>query len=288
MPKKTKKFDLKQMSEGFPLIGWCVHWSVHELDTSFIEFTESLVKAGIDPSIARKTLPRNAFIRAMKTISKGAKDQFHKKLAERDDLMAMAVVGMNVDDSTEDFDAQFKTPTKAVYDKDQKSIKVKGEHSEAVQKMYEAFQERYTATQFRSVILRYVKRECDGVTVRDGGGVYFIPEKNAATLEKLQVLMDQFPACTLELIPIVDTQQARKSMWRATIGEIKSNIKKLQEDFSGLDDEIKERSLDIRLEKYKALREKVEMYEDVLHGTADELKESLNELTKQIKKKVLA
>jgi hypothetical protein len=285
MSRRDIKKAIKYM-EGYPLLGWCVHWSTSEFDLPFDKFVDLLAKHSIDVNIARETLARNAVIRAVREKTKGHHSRkFHRKVADRDDVAAFAIVGTDVDEIN--LDAKFGQETKVVFDKDTKNIEVTGD-SEGIKRMYDKYKTRYTNHQFRTAVLRYVKRYCSGITVREGGGLYFIPATYEKALRNMEGLFGELESCDITLIPIIDTSQAKKAMWKSMTAEIQAELEALSKDFDGLKDKVKETSVDVRLKKYKALKDKVEIYETVLQGTAAELKKSVDNLAKKIKKKVLA
>ena len=89
MKNNSKLFD----TEGFPVLGYCVHYAAKDFDISFIEFQTLLENAGIDKDFARETLDRNALIRAVKSVTKtNLHSEFHRNIAEREDIMALAIV----------------------------------------------------------------------------------------------------------------------------------------------------------------------------------------------------
>jgi len=282
----TKK-DILQTGENFPLLGWCLHWTTAQFDIKFDDFVLILEQCGINPRIAKKTLARNAFIRSMKTNVKNvADDGFHRRIAEKDEEMAMAIIDSKVDE--DDYQVQFSTPTTAVFDKANKTLEVKGQKGDVIEQDYNAFRDMYSSKQFRTVVLRFIKRICEGVTMREGGGIYFVSRDKSTELAQLETLFSHFKGCSIDLIPIVDTKKARKSMWKCAVGEIKTELSKFQMDLSELPVDAPDRMVESRLEKFQALKEKVEMYETVLSGTASELSKELDKLTTSLRARLTA
>jgi hypothetical protein len=273
-------------AEGFPILGWLVNWTtVRGFDIKRDTLTKLLVKVGIEEKIAVEVLPKNAAIRAVREHSKG-KDTLHRKVADEQASMALVIAQVSTNDV---FDATFNQTTKAVFDKTSRSLKVDGGSKQIIEESFENRKKVYASDQFRSIVLRYIKRECLGITYLETGNVYFVPVSKKEELRRLQNLFVEIGAdVKLILKEEIDTKSVRSVMWDVTVGELKNNLKGLQEDFKGLDDEISERSLDSRLNKYKDLKTRAEMFESVLQGEAEDLKLELDKLTKLISKKVLA
>jgi len=279
-----KKQDLVKSTEGFPLIGWAVHWSAIGFTLPFAEFIKRLDKSDINSNIARETLPKNAFLRAVRTSAKG-KTTFSRKVKDGDGEAASVILEESI---TSDLDYGVDQQSTIVFDKLARDVTVTGKNQGEIKDSFEKFKQDYTAQQFRTVVLRFVKRHCSGYMMKDGGGLYFIPASREYELNKLIKLFDLMgDGCELGMIPIVDTQLARKSMWQSFTVQTKSEIQKLKDDLSELPGEIKESSLELRLKKYQTLKTKVEMFEILLEGTAKDMKKELADLTKTIKAKVL-
>lgn len=283
MDKKT----LLSTVEGFPLIGWCVHWSGMGFELPYEDFVKLLEEAGIPKSVARQTLPKNAYLRAVKMTAKG-KTTFARKVLEESDKSVSVIAKEAIDPA--DLTYETNQQSTVIFDKDSRDIKVQGAAAKDIKAKFEQYKEYYTASQFRSVVLRYVQRECDGFMVKDGGGLYFVPSFKETEFNKLQHLFELMAKkfkVELGAIPIVDTKAARSSMWASMIGRTKEEIERLEQEIDGMD-EVTNKSFELRVKKYKDLRTKTEMYETLLEGTAKDLKSSLDKLTKRLKDKMEA
>lgn len=280
---KSIKQTIQEANDSFPLLGWTVYWSTNSFSMPFDEFIKILEECGIDPAIARETLPKHAAQRAIREKAKG-KDTFHRKVADNENEAAFVIARTEVDAN---LDPEFQMESKAVFDKDSHQLQVTGQHKD-IQELFEKLKTEYTSQQVRTVILRFVKRYCNGITVMDTGGLYFVPKTHEQELNKLYCLFAKLQGkADITPMPLVDTAQARGSMWKVTVGEVAADIARLKADLEKQDDEITEKSYMVRIGKYKTLKEKVLMYENVLSGTAEDLKKELEGLTEALKKKVI-
>jgi hypothetical protein len=157
-----------------------------------------------------------------------------------------------------------------------------------VKEDFETLKDHYTANQFRAAVIRFIFNHCEGISVRDRGGMYFIPSHHNAQFNKLEKLFDKYPGNNLTVIPVVDGQVAKKSIMSTLTGDVQTEIENLKKDFENMKEDSTERSVNTRLEKYKKLRDKVENYEALLEGSASELKAALDKLSKAVVTKLKA
>ena len=282
--QKSVRQSIKESGESFPLIGWTVYWSTTQFSMAFEDFVKMLDECGISSHLARETLPKHAAQRAIRESAKG-KDTFHRKVADNTEEAAFVIASTEVNSN---MDASFTTNSKAVFDKETKNLSVSGDQHKDIKNLFEKLKTEYTSHQVRTVILRFVKRYCSGITVMNTGGLYFVPKTSENELEKLYKLFELLgDKADITPMPLVDSAQARNSMWKVTVGEVANDIARLKADLEKQDDEITEKSYMARLRKYKALRTKVELYESVLSGTATDLKNDLDSLTKLVQTKII-
>lgn len=281
----AKNNEIKN-ADGFPLLGWLVNWTTERgFSITRDALMEVLGKSGISDKLAVEVLPKNAAIRAVREKSKG-KDKLHRKVADEMGAMALVIAEVKADDS---YDAKFEQQTKAVFDKSSRTLKVDGHNKDEIEKLFGEKKKVYASDQFRSIVLRYIKRECSGITYLETGNIYFIPVARKEEIRRLQNLFNSIGlSVKLILKEEINTKSIRSVMWDVTVGELKNGLKSMQADFKDLDKEITEKALDTRLRRYKELKSKAEMFETVLQGEASDLKIELDKLTQMIKKKVLS
>lgn len=276
--------DYKKQAQSYPLIGSLVYWAIKDFRIPFQEFLARMDKAGIPTDLAKEVSAKSALIAAIKTENKGKKNKFHRKLVDEKSQAAFAVVNQAVD--TAHLNVDFQKETTVILDKENKSIRIDGFNSDEIKNKFENILQTYSADQFRNVILRYLSRDAAAVSIRDRGGVYFVPETHKDQLQKLVNFFELFPECAIEIIPIADMAQAKKSMWRALVGEVEYEMEILREEIGKMDPSTSDKVIQRRVEKVKELSDKVSMYESLLQGTADTLNTSLKDIQGMLKDKL--
>lgn len=279
------KKSIAKSAEGYPLLGHCIYWSINKFEASISELANALKQADIDPSLAKEPRAKTALTKAMKEMAKGRKGAFHRKAIDSEEKATFVVVSSKVDYKKDD--VKFKTGTKATLDKSSHALNVEGDDAEVIREKYDEFKTKYTSDQFVAMVKRYIFTHCNAITVRDSGGVYFIPSTHNEELKKLRELFSSFPnATSMDVIPIIDTKEAKKSMWKALVGKVDRDIMDMKEELENLPRDPRAGVIEARLEKYKSLRDKVDSYENLLSHTAKDLKDKIEEIGSIIKRRL--
>lgn len=277
---------LAKSAEGFPLLGHVIYWSIAEFNIGYWDFIKILQTVGIDTDVANAVQAKSALIKALKDETKDrSKGSFHRKAIDNKDKAGFALVATQSVDA-DNVDVNFQTETKVILDKHTKSVRIEGVNSQSIQDRYQHYRDTYTGDRFRNVILKIIFGLADGIAVRERGGVYFIPAHKQDMLDKLQELFSHFPGCSLDVLPVIDTKQARGSMWKSLVGDIKDEISKFKLDLDAIKDKggVRDGALDTRLKRYRALKDKMENYEILFGGTLSEIKAEVGGLESEIRR----
>lgn len=281
------KKQIAKSAEGYPLLGYCVYWSMAQIDTRYSQFISKLEEIGVPTDIARPPQAKSALIKAIRQNNKGRKTTFHKKVIDDRQRAVFQVVNSNVDQLTENVD--FVSETKVRFDKETKQALIEGSNAQEINERYENLKDCYDTDRFRDSVLRFIEKYCQSISIRDRGGVYFIPATKQVEFEKLQALFGIFPQTSLEVVPVIDTDQAKKSMWKALVGEVEQELATMAEDIqNNVGKDTSEHSVEVRLQRFQTLKHKVENYESLLSGTAEGLKSSLSDLSAMLRSKLSA
>jgi hypothetical protein len=109
-------------------------------------------------------------------------------------------------------------------------------------------------------------RQCDGVTLRESGGVYFVPRDRLDEWQQRVEALHAETACHVYMVPAMDSQQALDAVVAALIAEATAFSGSLQTDLDSGD--LGERALKSRADQAKAHLEKLARYEQLLGAVA--------------------
>ena len=150
----------------------------------------------------------------------------------------------------------------------------------AISAAYDRLLTTHTSDDIRRALVKTLG-SCAAVTLRDSGGVYWVPTPYAETLRQLQAAVAGIGASRLDIVPIHATPEARAALGDAARAAIEDDLAALRAEIQGFLAEPPERAstLTRRLQAFEELRNKARLYHSVLSVQVQDLEGSLNELT---------
>jgi hypothetical protein len=137
-----------------------------------------------------------------------------------------------------------------------------------------------------SQMMREIIDGMNAVSLRQAGGVYFVPERERDSLLRLRQLIAGIPqvaepgpyVCTLG---VPDAIEAKRGLSKAVHAGLLDEINSLRGDLGRLSESghrLREKTIAQRLVIYKQLKAKAEMYQDLLGMRQDEVRAGIDEL----------
>jgi hypothetical protein len=125
---------------------------------------------------------------------------------------------------------------------------------------------------------------CAAITLRDHGGVYWVPAPYADTLRRLQRAVSNIGTSRLDLVPIHATPEATQALGDAARAAIADDVTALRAEIDGFLESPPDRpsTLMRRLQTFEELRGKARLYHSILQVQVSDLEEKLNELTTHV------
>jgi hypothetical protein len=276
---KTIRKQIAHSAEGYPLLGNCIYWSFSEMKMPTAQFKAMVKGAGFDEKIVQETSKKSAVIAALETLMDGAKLKDRHKVVEDKDMTVWVVVDLIVDAKNKDVST--RTETKVFFYKKDKKVRIEStpEITAKLEDLIKEYESSHTTTQIRSTVLGLLFDECKGVTVRDNGGLYFSPstyQKQFENLRKLFEKISSIGACSVDVVPVIDTKEAAQAMWKALTAEVNAEIAVLKTDIENLKENPTEKQQELRFNKIRTLNSKVEMYATLFNETSKDLQNSLD------------
>ena len=155
-----------------------------------------------------------------------------------------------------------------------------------VQKLMARFQELKTLHTTDDV-RRTITRTLDSfaaVTLRHGGGVYWTPAVYAASLRRLQAIIEKLGQSKMHLVPITATKEGQAALAQAAKASIEEELTALQTEMQQFLQTPPDRASTLmrRLEHFDDLRRKANLYQTVLQAQVEGLAENLTEMERQV------
>ncbi len=153
----------------------------------------------------------------------------------------------------------------------------------AVSAAYDRLLNTHTPDDVRRALVKTLA-SCAAVTLRDHGGVYWVPAPYAETLRRLRDAVSNIGASRLDLVPIHASPEATTALGDAARASIEEEVTALRAEMEGFLADPPERASTLarRLETFEGLRAKARLYHTVLQVQVQDLDTALNKLTLQV------
>ena len=116
-----------------------------------------------------------------------------------------------------------------------------------------------------------------GVSLRESGGVYFVPATHQATLDALCAVVEAAGNNQTFLLPIVDSVEGKKTLRKVAKRSLDDEIRQLHEELQRFDREkVRESTLQRKLDGFDELRSRVNLFARVLSFKADSLNNKIS------------
>jgi hypothetical protein len=118
------------------------------------------------------------------------------------------------------------------------------------------------------------------VTLRDGGGVYWVPTAYAAELRRLQGTIEKIGASRVHVLPVHQSADADRALGEIATASLEADLAALKTEIESFVSVPPERAstLQRRLEAFDALRSRARLYRSVLNVQVVEIDESIDRM----------
>jgi hypothetical protein len=236
--------------------------------------------AGLDPGVIPE---QNSFEKALKDAvsenTAGLKDQLLRKGLEDKNEVRFT---LQQETKKAGGDNDYSQKAKFWVDKNSGAFSSSDPNNLLIQKVqadYHSLKDSHNTNDVRKAITNAL-HSFAAVTLRDGGGVYWIPEQFSADLRKLQSAVAQIGTSSIYLVPVVKTKDAQEALSAVAEGSLEKDLKELQGEIADFISAPPDRvsTLARRLDSFKELRGRANLYKMVLGATVQGLDEQLVKL----------
>jgi hypothetical protein len=153
----------------------------------------------------------------------------------------------------------------------------------AVRERYERLLMTHTPDDIRRALVKTLA-SCAAVTLREHGGVYWVPAPFAATLRRLQVAVAEIGGSRIDVVPVHASPEASRALGDAARSALEQDLGVLTAEIDGFLQEPPDRAstLTRRLATFDELRAKARLYHSVLQVQVSDLDAKLDDLTRHV------
>ncbi len=278
------------MAAGGEHLGDVTYWTLANADVPRPILEAKWAMAGLNKDLLpEEQTPEKALRLAVKAASLGMKGRMIKNTMENKTMLVFAVVKDIVDekgnyDSSQEtlivLDKAATPPTVTAGDPTNTTAM-------AVLAEYSKFINAHTSRDIAATIVKTLK-SFKAITLRDTGGIYWVPRTQAENLRRLQGAVEGLGGSRVYLLPVHETAEASSALGAAASGSIEVELASLREEIEGFmaDPEGGPRAdtLERRLQAFEELRGRASLYQSILHVTVSDLDGQLDAMATSVKK----
>lgn len=255
---------MKEVVKEAVLIGHNVVWMVKETLQSLEDVTNAIVEAGLDPIYLSEPTNKRAVCRAVKEVAKGEngrfEDHFVRKIADTDEKYSLCLLDENRDKENDRLFAVQSTTVKLV--KSSGAIECDGDKKEEFMAKYSEYKSGVTDDDIRAFVLKTVRHEGYGISLRPTGGIYFVPLIKDNVLNKLSNFLQKLDIGDVYKFRVLEGQSENYILSEAFKEEIKKQLEGIRTSVSKVSKRMK--ALDKKKEEVEKMQEVVSAYQQVL------------------------
>jgi len=141
------------------------------------------------------------------------------------------------------------------------------------------FRSTHTPDDIRRAMMKALD-SCAAITLRDHGGVYWVPAPYAETVRRLQGAIEKIGSSRVYLLPVHASDDANRTLGDAAKVAIEDELAALKTEVEGFLAQPPERvsTLVRRLDAFEGLKARAELYRQVLNVHVQDLEKTLGEL----------
>jgi len=265
---------------GTPLLGEVISWACTGLSVTHPALVAALADAGLDPGVARELAPKHAFTRACKKL---CDRRIIRQVAEDE-----ASVKFQFTAESRDGDRfEYTLETLLTLDKKTGTVTcdLPGLATLAQAEVDRATDARRGADVTR-VIQKLFDRHADLFPVRPQGGVYFVPERHAGFVDRVQAMLGRLNGQILRFPVPAGTAEGDRSVRDAVAAGLAALIDEHRKAVAQFGEDTRGDTLARAAEKIRATQFKVQAYAEYLLDEKGKLDRELATARDELRRKV--
>lgn len=272
------------LNQGGEHLGDIVYWTLAEarIDRSTLES----IWAGAplapeflpDPPTAEKALKA-----AVREAAVGQPDRLIRLGKEDETEIVFAVVR---ETKHQDGSVTYQQETRVILDRQAETVSsdVAGHDlADVIAVRFGELRSTHTPDDIRRAMMKALDA-CAAVTLRDHGGVYWVPAPYAETVRRLQGAIEKIGSSRVYLLPVHASADANRTLGDAAKLAIEDELAALKAEVEGFVASPPDRPTTLvrRLDAFEGLQARANLYRDVLHVHVADLENTLAGLTASV------
>lgn len=268
------------VAAGTRLLGEVISWTCSGVTVTHPALLAALADAGLDPGVARELAPKHAFTRACKKL---CDRRIIRQVAEDE----TAVKFQFTSESRDGDRFEYTLETLLTLDKKTGTVTcdLPGLATLAQEELDRAIDARSGADVTR-VIQKLFDRHADLFPVRPQGGVYFVPERHAGFVDKVQAMLGRLNGQILRFPVPAGTAEGDRSVRDAVAAGLAALVEEHRKAVAQFGEDTRGDTLARAAEKIRAAQFKVQAYAEYLLDEKAKLDRGLAAARDELRRKV--
>ena len=266
---------------GTRLLGEVLAWACPGLSVAHSALVAALTDAGLDASVARELAPRHAFSRACKKLSE---QRIIRPVSED----ANTVKFQFTQESREGDRFEYTLETMLTLEKQTGAVtcELSGLATMAQEELDRCIAVR-TGSDVTRIVQRLFEKQADLFSIRPQGGTYFVPQKHAAFVDKIQDFLNRVGGRLLRFPVPAGTEEGDRSVTAAVAEGVSVVIEEHRAAVASFGTDTRNDTLERAAEKIRTTRFKVQAYAEYLAGEKAALDRALECASDELRAKVV-
>jgi len=284
MGENTRPFPIQSwVGEGKltqKMLGEIITWKIQGVAISHADLLAGLMASDLDCDVAKELAPRNAFARAC---SKLDSERIIRKVAEDHATISFQFTR----EALEDGKFSYHFESLLFLDKHSGNITSENlEHEQLAKEEFGRCLESRTASDVTRLVQRLFERHADLFSVRDQGGVYFVPEIHHDFIAKVERFVRNIGG-SLQRFPIpAGSPQGDRAVQEAVANGLQGIIDEHLQAVQKFGEDTRPDTLRRAEEKVRATKMKIEGYSFYLDKKCKDLEASLQQASELLRSRM--
>lgn len=204
------------------VLGTVTYWTVLQGTYDYGKVIEALEKNGLSKNLLIEPTIKKAFTRSCRSFVKGHKDKFDRKIVDDESKLIVGIVHETKDKEHERL--KYRHSTTAKLHKGVGSVEVEGAEKDEFMEQYNHFSGHITHEDIQRMLRRLISR-CHGISLRETGGIYFVPEKAIPEMIQVDSVLKEITAGKIYLLRVPNGEQEKQVTWERVTTHVEETIK---------------------------------------------------------------
>lgn len=228
--------------------------------------------AGLDASLLPdEPTAEKAIKQAARDSAVGHRDRLIRLGLESEAEIVFAIIREHRDDAG---NVSYHQEARVHLDRSTEAISSDVSNHEIVQAVFAGYgvlRSTHTSDDVRRAIVKALGSWA-AVTLREGGGIYFVPSPYAAELRCLKVAIEKLGTSKVHVLPVHQSADADRALGEIATASLEAELAQLQTEIAAfVSAPPRASTLERRLDAFETLRDRAKLYRDVLSIQATDL-----------------